>query len=368
MSLLDNKNGGPSIGNYKGVMLCNRPFGGVSGALKSNETGVKAFGCGVVSEEVGAHVSLASKEKHRIKRPKKESALTKHRKWLAELQSTKDRLEMEFVMEMEGKKDQSDKFKKKEKQMRATSRAILSNGEDPGPESDAKSEGSASPSKSDYKDSKDTGAKQSQSKKVKKINKPKWATEGAAAGSGGDDLDDELAELMGDAGGAELEDLLGFAQNLDYEKYMGDLEVKTMMDQVRKRILDLERQVDQEVKRDNDSEVDRVRREILALRELERGPQYAPEDYEEEDEEERAREAAKDILSAHDDIKSVHSTKSAAALVKNAKGKGGVNPEGGPAKALPIIVVHDPNEGTRLDPEAKNAVSNMPYQHRNPAI
>jgi hypothetical protein len=64
MSLLDSKNGGAtSIGNYKGVMLCNRPFGGVSGATKANSVPVKAFGCGVVSEEIGAHVSLASKEK-----------------------------------------------------------------------------------------------------------------------------------------------------------------------------------------------------------------------------------------------------------------------------------------------------------------
>jgi hypothetical protein len=343
-------------------MLCNRPFGGVSGALKSNEVGVKAFGCGVVSEEIGAHVSLASKEKHRIKRPKKESALTKHRKWLAELQSTKDRLEMEFVMEMEGKKDTSDKFRKKEKQMRATSRAILHGEEAPGPESDAKSEGSASPSKGEYKE----GGGAAPGKKTKKINKPKWAQE-SKGGSGDAELDAELAELMGDGGDGDLDDLLGFAKTLDYEKYMGDLEVKTMMDQVRKRILDLERQVSQEEKRDNDAEVERARREISALRELERGPQYAPEDYDEPDEDERAREAAKDILAAHEDIKSVHSTKSAAALVKNATGKG-VNPDGGPTKAMPIIVVHDPNEGTRLDPEAKNAVSNMPYQHRNPAI
>ena len=64
MSLIDAKGGGGGgIGNYKGVMLCNRPFGGVSGATKANEIPSKAFGCGVVSEEVGAHVSLASKEK-----------------------------------------------------------------------------------------------------------------------------------------------------------------------------------------------------------------------------------------------------------------------------------------------------------------
>lgn len=372
MSLLDNNNGGPSIGNYKGVMLCNRPFGGVSGAAKSNEVGVKAFGCGVVSEEIGAHVSLASKEKHKIKRPKKESALTKHRKWLAELQNTKDRLEMEFVMELENKKDQSEKFKTKEKQMRATSRALLRGEEPPGPESesDAKSEGGNSNTSSSYKESK--GAKKAGGKK---INKPKWALQAEAKSAGNDAdaishaVDEELAELMGDGDHDEMNDLLGFAQTLNYEKYMGDLEVKTMMEQVRRRIADLERQVSQEEKRENDSEVDRAKKEIMALRELEKGPAYGPEDYDEDEgnEEDRAREAAKDILAAHENIKSVHSTKSAAALVKSVKDKG-VNSEGGATKNMPIIVIHDPNEGTRLDPTAKNVVSNMPYQHRNPAI
>ncbi len=110
MSLIDSKGGG-GIGNYKGVMLCNRPFGGVSGATKGAQVPVKSFGCGVVSEEIGAHVSLASKEKHKVKRPKKESALTKHRKWLADLQKTKDRLEMEYVTEMQSKQETSEKVR-----------------------------------------------------------------------------------------------------------------------------------------------------------------------------------------------------------------------------------------------------------------
>lgn len=361
MSLLESKNGGPSIGNYKGVMLCNRPFGGVSGALKSNEVGVKAFGCGVVPAEIGAHVSLASKERHKIKRPKKESALTKHRKWLAELQNTKDRLEYEYAMEMQAKQDQKDKFKKQEKSLRQTSRAIL-HAEDGSelPQSDEKEPENNSPTvQQEAKDAKDTEVK-----KMKKVNKPAWAMASTAGNSA---EDDELADLIGDKD--EMEDLLGFAKTLDYDRYMNDMEVKLMMEQVRKRILDLERQVTQEEKRENDKEVEAARRELLALRELERGPQYDADEYDEVDEDEVAREAARDVLKRDDDIKNVHSTKSAAALIKTAKDKkAGVNPDSGPAMAAPKIVVHDPNEGTRLDGEAKNAVSNLPYMHRNPAI
>jgi hypothetical protein len=32
----------------------------------------------------------------------------------------------------------------------------------------------------------------------------------------------------------------------------------------------------------------------------------------------------------------------------------------------PIIVVHEPNEGSRL--EVKNALSKLPYMNRNPAV
>ena len=95
----------------------------------------------------------------------------------------------------------------------------------------------------------------------------------------------------------------------------------------------------------------------MALKELSKGPQYTEEDYE-IDEDEVNLEAAKEMLKMNEDIKAVHSTKSATVLVKQAK----------ETKHEPIIVVHDPNEGTRIDDTAKNAVSNLPYMHRNPAI
>ena len=102
--------------------------------------------------------------------------------------------------------------------------------------------------------------------------------------------------------------------------------------------------------------------------ELSKGPQYDEGEYE-EDEDEEALEAARELLSKNEEIKSVHSAKSASVLFKNAKDN--VNSNGNKSPKVfnePIIAVHDPNEGTRLDADAKNAVSNMPYMHRNPAI
>lgn len=54
------------IGNYKGVMLCNRPFGGTTGSSKNapgNTEGKTQFNCGVVPEATGLNVPISAKEK-----------------------------------------------------------------------------------------------------------------------------------------------------------------------------------------------------------------------------------------------------------------------------------------------------------------
>lgn len=55
----------------------------------------------------------------------------------------------------------------------------------------------------------------------------------------------------------ELEDdegLLNFAAELNFDRYIDDLEVRTMMEKVRKRIMDLEREVTQDERRVAESE------------------------------------------------------------------------------------------------------------------
>jgi hypothetical protein len=60
-------------------------------------------------------------------------------------------------------------------------------------------------------------------------HRPRWALTEAAA---------EVAEEK--AEDAEAETLVSFAKELDFERYIGDLEVKTMMEQVVRRIRELE--------------------------------------------------------------------------------------------------------------------------------
>ena len=71
-----------SIGNYKGVMLCNRPFVGMVGTSKGVTASAKqAFVCGNVGDKLGTNVPISSKEKVLAdQRPKKETALQRHRK------------------------------------------------------------------------------------------------------------------------------------------------------------------------------------------------------------------------------------------------------------------------------------------------
>lgn len=86
--------------------------------------------------------------------------------------------------------------------------------------------------------------------------------------------------------------------------------------------------------------------------------------------------AARALLQEEEDMQAIHSTKSVAAMLKLAKDKieavrvsvkPGTPPPSEPRVLNePKIVIHEPNEGARLN--GKNEISNLPYMHRNPAI
>lgn len=63
----------------------------------------------------------------------------------------------------------------------------------------------------------------------------------------------------------EEEELLSFAKQLDYDKYIGDIEVQLMIDRLRRRIVELEKDVEQEDLREADAEVRAARKEMLEL-------------------------------------------------------------------------------------------------------
>jgi hypothetical protein len=108
-----------SIGNYKGVMLCNRPFASVAGNGQSGAPAAKgAFVCGAVGDQLGVGAAPHSREAPPVERPRKETALLKHRQWLRALQKTKEDLERTYKDEAEAKEDRHRKFTEREAKMR----------------------------------------------------------------------------------------------------------------------------------------------------------------------------------------------------------------------------------------------------------
>lgn len=129
--------GAGSIGNYKGVMLCNRPFAGVAAAAKGGgesggaaAAGKHAFVTGKVKSEVGFAGRSLQTEKLLRKRVKQETALTRHRKWLADLQLTKQALEEQYMEDLRKKEESKRRFAEREARMRQMTRELGAGSED----------------------------------------------------------------------------------------------------------------------------------------------------------------------------------------------------------------------------------------------
>lgn len=122
--------GAGSIGNYKGVMLCNRPFAGTAAASKggggegSTASGKHVFITGKVKSEVGFAGKNLQTEKLLRKRVKQETALTRHRRWLADLQLTKQALEEKYMEDLRRKQENKRRFAEREARMRQMTREL----------------------------------------------------------------------------------------------------------------------------------------------------------------------------------------------------------------------------------------------------
>lgn len=326
-----------SIGNYKGVMLCNRPFVGGAAKTPSGAAVRQAFICGNVGDKWGSNVPISSKERPVFEKPKN-SALQKHRKWLEELKETKAELERRFASESEAKLAKKQRFMKREAKMRAMIRSM--------------------------KDDED------------ELSRPMWALTAKQA---------EAAEEQADNDNAD--DLVDFAQNLDFDKYIHDAEVSSLIENVRARIQELE---DSDAK--SDASADRrlaadvkgcVAKARPPVKDYDDVPRAEPKD--EDDDDDAASVAAQSLLDGEDGkaLGAVHSKKSLTVLANRSKAAAlapsaaALDPitesparryddDDEPAMPKPIIVKHTDDNGTRL--EAKLAVAKLPYMHRNPAI
>jgi hypothetical protein len=194
-----------SIGNYKGVMLCNRPNDPTE---KLQRDGPAPFISRVtVKEQLGinpANKPVVTKEK-----PKQSpEILRRHKLWLSQLQKQK---EEEIKKQQENSKAQEEKIKKMKKKYKPKKIPEPKNNdiEPKSPEPDTKSD------KLTEKNLKIL------EKEKKGKEKPKWAMTKAEA--------DNQEE-------AEVDDLLKFVQDLDYDSFIDDLEVRQALEIVRERV------------------------------------------------------------------------------------------------------------------------------------
>lgn len=197
----------------------------------------------------------------------------------------------------------------------------------------------------------------------RKMSRPMWALTKADA--------QEKQECMDDA---EAEDLIAFANNLDIDQFMDDVEIKARVAQVEQQMAQLQSIVDYEDAEEKRAERDQQRLEdsdgkVVALNayDLARLNGGASGQAGQDDD---VMSVASSVLSECKSIRSVHSMRSVAALTKRAEAKIG---DGSSSRACPEtpmvnprIVTVDEEQGARL--QLKQNPSNLPYLHRNPAI
>ena len=430
-------NAGGVGGTYKGVMLCNRPFGGTDAAKAAGGDGPKQFAVGVVPSAFGLNAAL---DKQKVKRKKKETALTKHRKWLAELQRKKDELELQYTVEVIKNTESKDNFMESEGKIRKKMKEIIKNHKDHKEEeksmtaSESKDSGATFAENKEIKvptlpaivpaassSSTSPGAKggESPSEGEKSIpkNRPAWAY---AKQEDADEAAQLAAESKEDE---ELDDLLKFTEGLDFEKYMDDVEIKTMMEMVSRRIQELEKETKLGAQLESEAEMRSAAR--AQMKNIDNDTDENINNMNTNPDDDGAIAAAKDILENTDNLKAVHSTNSVAAMVRHSA-RGGEEksalqtalgvceiadcqprksatkqffyeshlPFGHlvlPAKRRecgPVLVcascaaklpgvqllpigtpyqaTHDASEGTRVT--NKSAVNKLPYMNRNPAV
>ncbi|CAK9090664.1 Uncharacterized protein SCF082_LOCUS42754 [Durusdinium trenchii] len=233
---------GASIGNYKGVMLCNRPFAGVSSAAQkaysSSQGNPPPFRSTCQHKEQLGLNPIRHPPNVVVERSKKDTALSKHRKFLSDLQKQKTELEEEFEREIREKEEKRNRFREKlaaKREQRVRERR----GEDYNPRgadpesfygaASSKASGNQSDASSPLPKPIDNQATEVKSGEPKPVlskstrNKelPKWALTKQAV----EELEDE-----------EADDLLDFAKALDFDGFLSDLEVRAALKAAKSRV------------------------------------------------------------------------------------------------------------------------------------
>ena len=210
-------------------------------------------------------------------------------------------------------------------------------------------------------------------------------------------MTEEAAEAaMEDKEDEEAEKLLDFASSLDFDKYIDDMEVRAMMEQVKNTVDELESAIAAEDAEETaaaeaaaasaarsdageDARAEDPAAKLGALTTANLARRGSGDDADGEfargaENDEDVQSVASSMLSTASSLRSIHSKKSMTVLAEKAKAKltaarGGASkleavPE--EPKAAPLRVVVHNEDPMRLE-KAKDP-SNLPYMHRNPAV
>lgn len=233
---------GAEAGNYKGVMLCNRPMDQPSKpgpALSAPEkppfrpsgVGGEPAGLNPAKENLISNMNAVKDEamRRRIEDGPAQgpvSFLSKHRKWLAEMARKKANLNEELKRSAQGAEQKRSRFVAYTREMRQAVRERAMELQEQGLEYAASS--AALPQKQQqqqqhYEEEEPEPAPppKPKPKAAAAPAKPKWA------------MTEDEADIMDDAEAAELVD---FAASLDYDAYIDDLEVRQALNVIRERI------------------------------------------------------------------------------------------------------------------------------------
>lgn len=185
-----------SIGNYKGVMLCNRPNDPTD---KPQRDGPVPFISRVtVKEQLG--LNPPTKLVVKPVQPKRSlEILSRHKLWLSQLQKQK---ELELQKSQESEKLKQKKLKKMKKKYNK-------------PENPPKSEAKIT---------------EKNLKTLESESKPKWAM-----------TQEEAEKVEEQQQEKEVDQLLQFVNELDYDKFISDLEVRQALEIVKERVEEIKK-------------------------------------------------------------------------------------------------------------------------------
>mmetsp|Transcript_21471 Transcript_21471/g.44169 ORF Transcript_21471/g.44169 Transcript_21471/m.44169 type:complete len:363 (+) Transcript_21471:1111-2199(+) len=345
----------PSLASsYKGIMVTSNELPKISPEKKRPKCSPKtktaasneSFICGTVKKPWGTNVVIEEKTRVLKRTSSKDSAICKHKAWLKEMQVTREQAERERMEKERGKEERLKEFMSKQ----AAKRAVILDRADDSNRNESVSGASS---------------------------KPVWAM-----------TEDAAQVATKEAESKEEDELLSFVENLDFDQYSHDMELKILMDQVKERIRTLQKEKNMDESRLQavmDSELAAMRAESLgctvSMDDLNgSGPEDGDGGRCNSDDE--IMSIADTVRSESSTIGSIHSQRSMQALVARSKEKIGTtsvsNSNSFPLETIsetpimeaamtpPVWITHTDDDGARIA-EAKS-INKLPFMNRNPAL